>query len=169
LGVAETARDIAEKINYKSSLKAEITGLLHDYAKSIPKEKLQTMAQNIDLPFEYSIDKYEINIPEVLHAPVGAYLINKHYNITDREIIEAVRYHTIGSPELTELGIIIFLADLIEPSRDFPQVDNLRKIIYNDLYEGLITACDHLIIYNIKQGKLLHHNTLLMRNAYLGG
>ena len=164
LGVADTAEKLArqEGISVK---KSRLAGLLHDYAKGMAQDKLKKLAKQST----WDIDQLELSISKILHAPVGAYLIYKRFDIADKEILKAVRYHTIGHPQMGDLAQIIFVADIIEPGRDFPGVDQIRQQVKSNLKQGLITVCNHSLKYNIDHNRLLHPNTLLLRNSLLEG
>jgi len=163
-GVVEVATQLAQKNNVNIE-KTIIAALLHDYAKPLSQKELFQYAEKIN----DDIDKTEMKIPSVLHAPVGAFLVKKKYDIINKDILEAIRYHTIGNPEMSKLALIIFAADFIEPSREFPGVRKLRDISKSNLSQLIIAVCDQSIKYNINKKKIIHPNTLLLRNEYLGG
>jgi len=163
-GVVEVATQLAQKNNVNIE-KTIIAALLHDYAKPLSQKELFQYAKKIN----DDIDKTEMKIPSVLHAPVGAFLVKKKYDIINKDILEAIRYHTIGNPEMSKLALIIFAADFIEPSREFPGVRKLRDISKSNLSQLIIAVCDQSIKYNINKKKIIHPNTLLLRNEYLGG
>ena len=164
-GVIDTSLKLAKKNNVNIE-KVIIAALLHDYAKPLSKKELVKYAQKINS----DIDIIEMKIPEVLHAPVGAFLVKQKYDIIDNEIFEAIRYHTIGKPGLKKLALIIFAADFIEPNRNYSGVDKLRDISDKYSLSKLITAvCEQSIKYNISQKKVIHPKTLLLRNEHLGG
>ncbi len=169
LAVADTAEEIAKKVDVSVD-RARKAGLLHDYAKNLSKEEIMTLAYlaRKEEP-GLKIDDMEINLSPVLHAPVGAYLVKRDYGLAEEDILEAIRYHTIGSPDMGKLAQIIFVADFIEPNRDFPCIDKVRESLKTDLHDIIILICNHTIKYNIEQGRLIHPNTLFMRNRYLGG
>mgnify|MGYP000397317578 CR=1 FL=1 len=163
-GVIEVAVQLAQKNNV--NIKKTITAaLLHDYAKPLNQKELYKYAKKIN----GDIDKTEMKIPSVLHAPVGAFLVKKKYDIIDKDILEAIRYHTIGSPDMSKLALIIFAADFIEPNREFPGVRKLRDISKGNLSQLIVAVCDQSIKFNINKKKIIHPNTLLLRNEYLGG
>lgn len=177
IAVADTAEIIAEKIvseNKFSNSSDEVTfirrvhqaALLHDYAKDLEIDELKKLAQLV--PDRWKIDKEEMFIPQVLHAPVSAYLVEKDLGIVDQEVLEAIRYHTIGSPGMGTIARIIFLADFIEPNRKFTAAARARdEYNWNGLESAIIKVCEFNINYNISCGKLIHPNTILLRNAYL--
>src|SRR5690554_4897548 len=106
LGVAQIAWDLA-LINGVDENKAYLTGILHDYAKELTNSDL------IDIGKRYSLilDEAELLEPQLLHGPVGSVLIQRELGINDKEILNAVRYHTTGCNEMTKLAQIIYIAD----------------------------------------------------------
>jgi len=108
-GTAEYARKLARKFGLDEE-KAYIAGLLHDCAKGFDNEKLAETAKNLEVSEEEFLNL------KTLHAPVGAHIAEKEFNITDKEILRAIRRHTLGHTEMSVFDKIIFLADKIEPS-----------------------------------------------------
>lgn len=162
--VKETAVKLAKK--YKAdTYKVKLAALLHDYARNYSNEKLIDIVNknNID------VDKWEREIPELLHSPVAAFIANDEFGIKDKEILDAIRYHTIGRPKMSKIEKIIFLADIIEPSRDFTDINYIREAADNKLDKAVLLVCDFTIKYNIEQNKIIHPNTLLARNELLKG
>ena len=129
LGVAKTAKDMAEIFDVNPN-QAYLAGLLHDCAKHYSNEQLiETCVKNNIL-----ISKYEKNAPYLLHGKVGAYIAEKKYYIEDDQVLNAVKWHTTGKPEMTKLEQIIFCADYIEPGRSVqPNLSFLRQIAMKDL------------------------------------
>ncbi|MGM0438323.1 MAG: bis(5'-nucleosyl)-tetraphosphatase (symmetrical) YqeK [Bacillota bacterium] len=165
MGVVEVAIKLAKK-NDVNIEKTIIAALLHDYAKPLSEKELLNYAQKMN----GEIDSIEIKIPAILHAPVGAFLVKQKYDIINKDILEAIRYHTIGKPDMGKLALIIFAADFIESNRSFPGVEKLRDISDNcSLAKLIVAVCDQSIEYNIAQKKIIHPNTLLLRNEHLGG
>lgn len=162
LGVAKEAERLARREGLDEE-KAYLGGLLHDYAKGLDEEELRRLGRLSS----WEIDDDELAMPELLHAPAGAYLVQQELGVKDPEIMEAIRYHTIGNPTMGKLAVIIYIADYIEPNRDFPGVENARGEVEKGIVPGIITITSNLIKYNIDRGRLIHPNTLLLRNAYL--
>ena len=181
LAVADTAEKIVRNISKESLFKKNVelnidknsqvkkvrlAALLHDFAKNLPPGELYSISKLI--ADEWMIDDEELAIPQVLHAPVSAYLAKNEIGINDYEILEAIRYHTIGSPEMGEIAQVIFVSDFIEPNRDFYQARETRYELSNKGLEySIIMICDFNIKYNIEWRRQLHPNTVLLRNAYL--
>ena len=103
-------------------------GILHDITKKL------VLSEQLILSEKYGIinDTYETTNVKLLHAKTGAALARDLFNISDR-VYSAIRWHTTGKPDMTLLEKIIYMADYIEPNRDFPGVDKLRKLAYEDL------------------------------------
>ena len=82
---------------------------------------------------------------------------------------EAIRWHTTGKPDMTLLEKVIYLADYIEPNRDFPGVDELRRAVYDDLDKGLLMGLSDTIDEMERMGNPVHHDTLEARDFLLRG
>lgn len=161
-GVASYAAELALK--YKGEIsKARLAGLLHDYARDLPEEKLLTLAEEAGL----ISCEVERRLPVLLHGPVGAYLIQKELGLNDKEILQAISRHTVGSPDMTLLDKIIYLADALEPGRLYPGVDVLRRLAEEDLDKALLKALESSISYVLAKGQLLHPATVEARNYLL--
>ena len=109
LGVMEAAVELAEMFNLDTE-KARITGLLHDAAKCFSNEKLLEIIHS-NIP---DVQDCELLNYKTLHAPVSAYLAKEKFGINDKEILDAIRWHTLGRCQMTDFEKIIFLADKIE-------------------------------------------------------
>lgn len=129
LGVKDMCFSLALRYGYDPK-KAELAGLLHDLAKSVP------VSDYIKLAEEYSIDltEDEIKNPQLIHAKLGSYLAKRDFNITDEEILNAICYHTTGKPSMNLLEKILYVSDYIEPSRHgIKRLSEIRKIAFEDL------------------------------------
>lgn len=140
--------------------RAELAGLLHDCAKDFPTISQLKMIKD----FGIILDEIEENEPALIHGPLGAAVAEKVYNIDDKAVLRAIKFHTTGNENMTLLDKIIFISDIIEPTRQFSGVEVLRKEAYNDLDLAIIHACDSIIKFVIEQKKLLHPRTLNTRN-----
>ena len=103
-------------------------GILHDITKKL------TMPEQLKLAEKYGIvfDALERENIKLTHAITGAALSRELFGVTDR-VYDAIRWHTTGRPDMTKLEKIIYLADYVEPTRDFPGVEPLRELCYEDL------------------------------------
>lgn len=121
LGVMETAIQLA-KIYGENESKAETAAILHDIAKYADIEWMEEIVK------AQQLDQQLIGWgSELLHGPVGAYIAESEFGITDEEILNAIRFHTTGREAMSNLEKIIFVADMIEPNRKFDGVERLRK------------------------------------------
>lgn len=124
LGTAECAKELAEKFNLDSE-KAYLAGLLHDCAKCFSNEKL------LDIIHQHlNVEECEMLNYKTLHAPVSAYIAEKEFKVTDKEILSAIRWHTLGKLDMTDFEKIVFIADKIEPNtRDKEYSDKIRALL----------------------------------------
>ncbi len=151
LGVMETAVELA-KIYNADIEKARIAGLLHDNAKNL--DNIYERAKDL----EVDLDEFEMNSPPLVHAKLGAETAKIEFGITDPEILDAIRWHTIGKPNMTLLEKIIFVADLTEPGRDFPDAEPLRKLSHENLDWAVAECIKSTIEVNKKRGNCIHPN-----------
>jgi len=161
LGVMETAGELAERFGENAD-KARLAGLVHDCAKNI------TDFEEVCKKYNYTPDEIEEKNPELLHAPLGALMLCELFGIEDKEIEDAVRYHTVARRNMTNLDKIIYLSDMIEPSRNFYGVEDLRAMAKEDLDKAVLHALDQSLMFVIKKGALAHPNTLYARNELKG-
>lgn len=162
IGVMDTAVKMAERYGADVE-KARVAGLLHDCAKNLSSEELIALAEKYNI----ELDDVLRHSPFLLHGPVGGYLIRDNFGVCDKEIKRAVMLHTTGDKDMTLLDKIIFLADFIEPGRDFEGVDVLRKTADEDLDKAVIMALDRTIEFVIKNNQLLYNKTVIARNDML--
>lgn len=143
LAVAKVSRELAG-LNGCLPEKAYITGLLHDCAKHMTDEELLAVCHRENI----SISEAEFGNVQLLHAKVGAYLAKHKYGMQNQELLDAVRYHTTGCPEMTVLGKIIFVADFIEPGRThLPLLREKREMAYKDLDKAFFMILEGQLIY----------------------
>lgn len=162
LGVVKTAEELA--ILYgESTEKAKLAALIHDAAKNIHKDKLINLIINEG----YDIDSVERSSSELLHGIGGAIVAKKEMGIEDSDILNAIRWHTTGRPNMSKLEKIIYLADYIEPNRIFDGVEELRELCKVDLDKAMIKALDNTIKYVITKKSLIHIKTIEARNYLL--
>jgi predicted HD superfamily hydrolase involved in NAD metabolism len=162
LQVAVEARELAVNFGV-SPQKAYLTGILHDYAKGMPASELLNIALTNSL-LEHEVDRL---VPDLLHAPVGAFLLKTELGIDDEEILQAVKCHTLGSLHMSALDKIIYLADMIEPGRDFPGLERLKCLAWRNLDEGMLFGLESTIKYCLDQQRIIHPLTIEVRNHFL--
>ncbi len=160
LGVADEAERLARRYGANPD-KAFLAGLVHDCAKEFPPDKMESMLKSM---YGVSVDAMSRLMPKILHGPLGACEAQRKYNIYDPEILDAVKYHTTGKGGMSLLGKIIYIADYIEPNRDFEGVEVLRKLAYDNIDEAIIYGIDETIKDLIDRGLVIHPDTVHARN-----
>lgn len=162
LGVVTAAAYLAERWG-ADSVQARLAGLLHDCAKGMQGDELLQWS----LAFGIVRDDTERTCPDLLHGPVGALLAWKEYGVTDVEVLQAIRLHTLGAEGMRLLDKIIYLADYIEAGRDFPGVEELRAAAEEDLNLAVLKAMEGTIRYVLARGLPLHPQTVRARSSLL--
>jgi predicted HD superfamily hydrolase involved in NAD metabolism len=158
LGVMETAIALAEQ--YGANVKkAELAAIFHDYAKFRPKDEMKHIIATNGFP----ADLLEYN-SELWHAPAGAYLVEHEAGIKDSEVLDAIRWHTSGRPGMTLLEKIIYLADYIEPGRQFPGVEEVREIAQVDLDMAVLKAVQNTILFLMKKNQTVYPDSFYTYN-----
>ncbi len=143
LGVEEVACDLAVISGYDVG-KAGIAGILHDCAKNLSDAEMLRWCEFYHLP----VTPMERLCPFLLHGKVGAAFARENYGIKDREILDAITYHTTGRPDMSLLEKIIFTADYIEPYRKpLPRIDEIRRQAYSDLDRAVLMILENTLNY----------------------
>lgn len=161
LGVVDSAIELAKKYGGDAG-KAELAALLHDYAKAWPIERQAQVIRDQGMPLELlDHDK------ELWHAPVGAWAVQDELGIEDEEVLDAIRYHTSGRERMTVLDRIVCLADYIEPGREYPGVERVRRLAGQNMTEALIAGFDTTLAYLLEKGKRIFPLTVVARNGLI--
>lgn len=154
-GVILTAISLAKKLKVDVN-KAEISSLLHDVAK-------------YKNPLDYKDFQMDDGVCEdVIHQFLGEYIVKNELNITDQDVLLAIKYHTTGREQMTMLEKIVYIADLIEPSRKFVGVEKIREEIEKDFDSGFNYALEEIVDFLIKSGKPVYPLTLKAFKYYKG-
>ncbi|RUT36472.1 HD domain-containing protein [Paenibacillus zeisoli] len=157
-GVMKSAVELAKRYGADPQ-KADLAALMHDVAKFWPIDQQEQVIRENHLNQDLLG-----NDKQLWHAEVGAFVAKRDYGIEDEEILDAIRYHTSGRIGMTMLDKVICLADYIEPGRDFPGVNNIRKLANHSLEEGLIAGLDSTIHFLLEKRKVIYPLTVLSRN-----
>lgn len=161
LGVEETAIALAEKYG-ASPEKASIAALTHDYAKERSDEEFQLVIRRDG--FDLALLKWN---NAIWHGIVGADFVQRELGIDDEEILNAIALHTTGAAEMSLLAKIIYVADFIEPGRDFPGVNEAREIALVNLDDVVAYETKHTLTYLIEQGKPIYPKTIETYNKWV--
>ena len=145
--------------------KIAVSALLHDCGREVPTKESVAKADALGI----AIDEVERSQPILLHAKLGVYYAREKYGVTDKEILDGILYHTTGAAGMSELAKVVFLADMIEPGRDFPGVDELRRAARKNLDKAMLMAYSNTMRYLLDAGLLMHphcidgYNELIMK------
>lgn len=162
LGVVETAKELA-KINGISEEKAEIAALAHDVAKNLSKEKMKEIMKENNI----TISALEENNSNLWHSIIAPIEAKAKLGIEDEEILDSIRWHTTGKENMSILTKIIYIADMIEPNRNFNGIEELRKITFDNLDAGVYSGLTHNIEFLLTKNLLIDENTIKARNYFL--
>ncbi|HEY8490596.1 MAG TPA: bis(5'-nucleosyl)-tetraphosphatase (symmetrical) YqeK [Dehalococcoidia bacterium] len=153
--------------------RAALAAQAHDVARALPPAELLRLARELAVP----TDEVDRAVPVLLHGPVGARLLERDYGVTDPEVLAAARSHTTGSPEMSPLEKLVFVADKIEPEklRRRERLGEVRRLAEEgDLDGALLAYLDGQLLEAAARGWLLHplevhtRNRLLRERAPLG-
>ena len=133
-GCEETAARLAVRWGENPEDAAE-AGILHDITKKLSTDEQLRLAEKYGIV----LDAADIAAPKTLHALTGAWFAREHFGVPDN-IFSAIEWHTTGRPGMTTLEKIVYLADFIEPTRDFPGVERVRALAFADLSGAMIQA-----------------------------
>ncbi len=122
--------------------RVELGALLHDNCRHWPPERLLSAARE----FGYTPDEVEAASPVLLHARVGAFRLRTEYSLSDEVVYSCVFHHTVGGPGMSDAAKIVYCADKIEPGRDYPGADRLRRLAP----EGLKPLCRGIVSSTIE-------------------
>lgn len=161
LGVEQAALELARANDYELE-KASVAALVHDYAKERSDSEFKALI------VQTGLEQDLLNWNNFIwHGVVGAEIIKKELKITDEEILNAVRRHTVGAKEMTTLDQIVYVADYIEPGRDFPGVDQARQLAAESLRAAVEFETKHTLLYLMNNDKTIYPAAILTYNAYV--
>ena len=148
----DTASRYAEVLSFTRL--ARRAGILHDCTKYLELDEQLALCKKYHIP----LDELERKALKLLHSKTGAAIARDVFAVDD-DVYNAIMYHTTGKPDMTLLEKIIYLADYIEPTRDFPGVEALRRTVYEDLDRGLLMGLTMTIDEMEEMGNPVHHMT----------
>lgn len=162
-GVADTADEIAQAYG-KDRSKARLAGLLHDWDKGMSDEEI--VARAYDLGIEDEIGEWVIeNMPEVIHGISASHALKRQFPKIPDDVLHAIKVHTTASTEMSDLDKILYIADAIEPGRDFESLADLRAMIgasdLDDLYFEVYKFWTDALV---RRGRALHPDTVRIWN-----
>lgn len=160
--VADMCVRLAE-IHGEDTEKAYTAGILHDIRKEIDDE---TLMREIKLS-GYYIDPVELASRKTWHGIAAAYYVRDVLKITDTDILNSIRFHTVGRANMSKLEKIVYLGDLVSAERSYPDVEKYREYAFESLDRGMYKALEWLIPDFIKNGRKIPVSTIEAYNCYL--
>ena len=155
LGVVEMSEKLA-KIYNADIEKCKIAALLHDICKEMDMEYIKNICKN---NFMNELSEEDLENNEILHGFAGAYYVKNELRIGDKEILSAIKYHTVGAKNMTLVEKIVYIADAVEYGRNYPSVVEIREATFKNLDRGILMEIDHKEKYLESIGKKSHPNT----------
>ena len=154
LGCRDTAVELA-RVYGENEVDAARAGLLHDITKAIDGPLQLTLCD------EYGIvlDTFSRSFPKTLHALTGSLVAERIFG-ENENVVSAICHHTTGRANMTLLEKIIYIADYVEPNRDFPGVEAMRAMAYADLDRAVLMGLQSAVAHVRRQGQGLAPATL---------
>ncbi len=159
LCVAQEARRLAQRYGADPD-KAYTAGLLHDIMKDTDAPAQRRMLAE----FGISLDAVEAHSPTLWHARCGAAFLRHILGVEDEEILQAVRYHTTGRAAMSLLEQVLFVADFTSADRQYPDVEQMRRLADRSLGAAIRYGVEYTIRYLIDEGRAVHPDTLAVYN-----
>lgn len=163
LGVMQMAHGIAEKFGLDGK-KAACAGLLHDCARDLKPRKAAYFIKKYRVKF----DPVSKKIPALWHSFLGEFVAKEEFGVNDREILEAIKYHTAGNAAMGQVAKAVYIADYSEINRKYHSSEKIRAKIKTkiSLDELVRLVLKDKIAYLIEEGKLIHKDSVDMWNKY---
>jgi predicted HD superfamily hydrolase involved in NAD metabolism len=160
LGVEQMSVELARHYHLDVE-KAAQAGLMHDLAKYFKPTILLQMAKDEGI----EVDPVCEATPHLLHADVSAIVARNQFGMQDEAVLQAIRNHTLGRPEMSGLSCVVFVADTLEPSRgNTSELEALRQVSLQNLYKAVWLSCDYSLRFLLDNRCLVHPRTILTRN-----
>ena len=162
LGVAYTSASMAI-VHGADIQKALIAGMLHDCAKCMSHEEQVKICEKNKI----DLTDVERRNHSLLHAKVGVYIAKTKYDISDPEILSAIRWHTTGKDNMSLLEKIVYIADFIEPNRkQLEDMDIIRKEAFTNIDRCLAHILYNSVVYLKTIGKECDDATMTAYEYY---
>jgi len=159
--VAQTAARLAHEYGVDVE-SARLAGLLHDWSREDDDETLLAEAREAGI----GVGPVDETVPYLLHARTSASALRETFPGISEDVVQAVSRHTLGAPQMSPLDMVVYVADMIEPSRGFAGVEKLRDLVGSvSLPELFVQAYAHSLTHVIEARKHLHPQAVAAWNA----
>lgn len=152
-GTEEEAVRLAARWGVNETL-ARRAAILHDCTKYLELDEQVALCRRFDV----ELDELERRAVKLLHSKTGACMAKHVFGETE-QVYQAIFWHTTGKPDMSMLEKVIYLADYIEPTRDFDGVEPLRRLAYEDIDKALLMGMEMTIEEMKQRGSPIHRNT----------
>lgn len=164
LGVSQTAEGLAHVYGADEAV-ARLAGLLHDWDKGYDDEGARARARELGMDEGSFIYRC---MPNLLHGPTAARALERDFPGLPPALLQAIRLHTTGAVDMTDLDMIVYVADAIEPTRDYPGIDKLRALVGRVTLEELFLSTFQDVLVNlVSRRKRIYPQTLEIWNHYI--
>lgn len=157
--VEQTSRELAAQYGVDVD-QAGLAGLLHDYAKQVAPADFEQVIKAQGLGSE--LLQYNRG---VWHGMVGVWFLQAETGVSDPAVLQAIRRHTTGDPEMTKLDMVVFLADFIEPARELDVEKKARHVAKKSLTAACLVELQSTLSFLVSKGARIHPLTLATYNA----
>ena len=161
IGAMKSAKELAE-IHGENAEEARIAGLIHDIAKELTKEEIEEALKKYNI----KPDHIEENQLGLLHSKLGAEFAKNELGLSEK-VQNAIKYHTTGNIRMTKFDKIIYLADKIEENRNYDGVEGFRILAKHNIDEAMLSFLDYTIQKSIGKQRLIHPDTVDLRNELI--
>ena len=158
-GASETAKKLAEKYGTDAD-KAELAGLLHDITKNMSNAEQLKMLEKYGVPQTEAV----LACPFIWHSYTSAFYVRDVLGISDTEIFDGIYYHTTGKKGMTLFEKVIYIADLVEPTRTYPDAKRLYALAFEDLDEVVFESAKWCLFKNSRDGGYIYGDTFELYN-----
>ena len=163
ISVADTAASLAKTYGVDVQ-EARIAGLLHDWDKHYSDDELIKRARQFRIP----IIDYEDDMAALLHAQTGAAALKREFPELSKAVLQAVARHTAAAPDMSDLDMVVYIADMIEPLRTQGNLTTLRAMVgKGSLEELFIKAYEITMRHLVTRHRFIHPDSLAVWNAYI--
>jgi nicotinate-nucleotide adenylyltransferase len=163
LGCAETCGALA-RLYGVDVREAQLAGLLHDWDRCVPWPELLDKARELGLEVTPEV----LAAPPILHAQTGAADVARIFPQVPRAVITAILHHTVGAPDMADLDKVLYIADMIEPTRTNPHIAPLREMVGTVSLDTLFTqAYQCSMLHLVRHRKVMHPDTTRVWNALM--
>ena len=163
LGCRDCAVELA-RLYGENEVDAARAGLLHDITKAIDGPLQLTLCAEYGM----ILDTFSRSFPKTLHALTGSLVARRIFG-ENENVVSAICHHTTGRANMTLLEKIIYIADYVERNRDFPGVEEMRRLAYTDLDAAVLMGLESAVAHVKRQGQALAPARLLASPCCPGG